>query len=258
MKASSFAAVFALLSPLFGGNAFSQTPTPAPSQSLSTYGKKDVKAGLTSDGGQWGFHRDANADASLPRVLLIGDSILIGYRAEATRQLKGKASVDCLTTGLNIGLGKPLYDQIRSALEQGPYAVIHFNDMGLHGYQKDRIPDAKYEPLLKAYLDLIRTGAKDSTLIWTATTPITVKGNPSQLDPSDATIVERNAVAARVMKEFNIETDDLYGLMSPHLDLARGDGFHWKPEGQIMQGRQVAAAVEAALKARQTRTATTP
>jgi len=220
----------------------------ARAEDATTYQKKDNKAGLTSDGGQWGFRK--GGESNLPRVLLIGDSILIGYASTAKSELRGQTEVDCFMSGINIGLPKLLYDQVRAALQNGPYAVIHFNDMGLHGWQPNRIAPDQYEPLLRAYVDLIRSNAQGATLIWADTTPITAKGSPGQLDPNDAIIVERNVVAAKVMKEEGIAVDDLYGLMASHLDLARGDQFHWTPAGQALQGKQVAALVEEALKNR--------
>lgn len=227
---------------LIGTDAYAQQPT--------DYEKKDNKAGLSSDGGQWGFRKGDNPDGRLPKVLLIGDSILIGYAPEVRRQLKGKVQVDCLLTGLNIGLKEVVYEQVKRALENGPYEIVHFNDMGLHGWQPERIAKDQYEPLLKAYLDVIRSGAGDAMLIWTATTPITTKELPRKLAPNDSTIAERNVMAARIMAEAQIPVDDLYGLMAPHLDMARGDQFHWTVEGQILQGRQVASVIDAALAAR--------
>jgi hypothetical protein len=233
---------------LWVGTARPQIPSPPPASTSSAYDQKDAKAGLIPLGGQWGFHAAVNSDPSLPNVLLIGDSILIGYGGEVAAQLRGKANVSTFTTGKNIGLGDALYSELGSALAHGPFAVIHFNDMGLHGYQKDRIPDARYEPLLRTYLDFLKTHSNGAKLIWTTTTPLTVKGQPTELDPiNNVTIVQRNGIAAQVVQELGLQTDDLYALMSPHLDLARGDQFHWTKAGQILQGDQAAKIIEAVL-----------
>lgn len=45
-------------------------------------------------GGGWGFFGASTTGTNLPRVLLIGDSILNGYRGTVTRDLAGKANVD--------------------------------------------------------------------------------------------------------------------------------------------------------------------
>ena len=45
-------------------------------------------------GGKWAFEPAINLNPSLPRVLLIGDSICIGYKANVITALAGKANVD--------------------------------------------------------------------------------------------------------------------------------------------------------------------
>ena len=217
------------------------------SQSFNLARQDDNKLGLTSDGGQWGFQKAPESDSSLPNVLLIGDSILQGYRKEVIRQLYGKANVDCLITPTTIGALNQLKDQMKPALLYGPYTVIHFNDMGLHAWPKGRIPEGRYGSLLRAYVNLIRTEFPRSTLIWTTTTPMTTMGIPTKLDPNNAIIVERNTIAASIMKTLNVQTDDLYDLMINRLYLARGDRFHWTVDGQTLQGKQVSMVIDAIL-----------
>ncbi|HXE42186.1 MAG TPA: hypothetical protein VN516_04090, partial [Candidatus Baltobacteraceae bacterium] len=91
----------------------------------------------------WGFHAAASRDTNLPSILLIGDSIMSAYRSTVAKELAGKVNVDVwlnpyhqATPGLN--------EQLRAILTtNGPYAVIHFN-MGMHGWQKGRIPDGQF------------------------------------------------------------------------------------------------------------------
>ena len=217
------------------------------SQSFNLAGQDDNKRGLTSDGGQWGFQKAPESDSSLPNVLLIGDSILQGYRKEVIRQLHGKANVDCLITPTTLGALNQLKDQMKPALLYGPYTVIHFNDIGLHAWPKGRIPKGRYGSLLRAYVNFIRTKFPRSTLIWTTTTPMTAMGIPTKLDSNNAIIVERNRIAARIMKALNIQTDDLYDLMIDRLYMARGDRFHWTVDGQTLQGKQVSTVIDAIL-----------
>jgi len=72
---------------------------------------------------------DVLDQAGLPRVLLIGDSISIGYTREVRTRLAGRANVH--RPGENAGpmvLGRVRLD---TWLGAGPWAVIHFN-FGLH------------------------------------------------------------------------------------------------------------------------------
>lgn len=232
---------------------FGMIPEFAYSQSAHSVEQADKKLGLTADGGHWGFHGAVGPDSSLPNVLLIGDSILQGYRTEVISQLQGKANVDCLIIPTHVGDLKRLEDQLNYSLSHGPYVVIHFNDMGLHAWQKGRIPEGQYESLLREYVNFLRERSQGATLIWASTTPITVKNEPTALDSNNATIVKRNAIAARVMKDMGIQTDDLYQLMITRLSLARGDRFHWTPAGETLQGKQVSRFIKVALHSHRTR-----
>jgi hypothetical protein len=185
---------------------------------------------LHADGKGWRLDQAKVSDATRPRILFIGDSILNGYFAPVAKALDGKAYVDAWVTPACQGSYK-LDEQIAEVLAHGPYDIIHFN-MGLHGWQKGRIPDGKFEPLTKQLVENLRKGAPNATLIWASTTPVTTKGKPGELDAEiNPVIIEHNRMAAKVMTEMKVPTDDLNAVISPHLDFARGDQFHWKPEG---------------------------
>jgi hypothetical protein len=57
-------------------------------------------------------------------------------------------------------------------------------------------------------------------------------------------------MVAEIMKEKKVPVNDLYALMLPKLDLADGNRFFWKPEGQAIQGRTVAEVVRKTLAER--------
>jgi lysophospholipase L1-like esterase len=227
--------LLALLLPVLSATAFSQT-TPA----------QETDPRLHADGPGWRLQKAAITDSSLPRVLLMGDSILNGYLPGVTKALEGKAFVDAWVTPTSQG-DKSLPRQIEEVLAQGPYAVIHFN-LGLHGWQKGRIPEGQYEPLTHAMVQAFRQRAPKAVLIWASTTPVTKQDHPGELDPEiNPIIVEHNAMAATVMKEEGVPTDELNALMMQHLDLARGDRFHWKPEGTALLVKQVSETLLKAL-----------
>jgi len=229
--------LLALLLLLLPAMAFSQT-TPA----------QETDPRLHADGPGWRLQKDAITDPSLlPRVLLMGDSILNGYLPGVKKALEGKAFVDAWVTPTSQG-DKSLPRQIEEVLAQGPYAIIHFN-LGLHGWQKGRIPEGQYEPLTHVMVQAFKQRAPKAVLIWASTTPVTKQDHPGELDPEiNPIIVEHNAMAARVMKEEGLPTDDLNALMMQHLDLARGDRFHWKPEGTVFLVKQVSETLLKALK----------
>ena len=193
-------------------------------------------------GGKWGVREAIVTDASLPRVLCIGDSILGGYTATVRKDLEGRANVDAWVTPVSQASGE-LPKAIAEILAAHAYDVIHFN-LGLHGWQKGRIPEGKFEPLTQKLVDNLRAGAPKAALIWASTTPVTVKGKPQELDPEiNPIIIEHNRMAANVMTTSKVPINDLYTLMVTKLQLASGDQFHWKREGSEMQGHAVAALI---------------
>lgn len=195
-------------------------------------------------GPSWGFKPAESRDPKLPNVLLMGDSILNAYRKTVVEELRGKANIDAFVKPYHQaspGLNEQLKDILTT---NGPYAVIHFN-IGMHGWQKGRIPDGQYVPLTRRMVQTIVDNARGAQLIWCSTTPARLKEHLDQLDPDiNGTLVQHNAMAATVMAEFKIPTDDLYSLMTNHLDLGAKDGIHWTPEGAHRQGIAVANAIK--------------
>ncbi|MCP4645611.1 MAG: SGNH/GDSL hydrolase family protein [bacterium] len=206
--------------------------------------KTDI--GLKTAADAWQFYREQASDPGTPRVLLIGDSIVNGYRGTVVNELNGKAAIDTWLTPLNMKNGNLLPD-LKIVLSQGPYAVVHFN-LGLHGWKPGTYAEGEHEALLREFVAAIKKDAPDAKLIWGSITPITVRDNPTELDPEhNPTIIDRNKTAARVMKDMKVTVDDLYTLMADKLDLAAGDKYHWKGEGRKIQGKQAAKYVRKAL-----------
>lgn len=196
--------------------------------------------------GSWSLREAVVKDASLPWVLLIGDSIASGYLEPVRKAFEGRANIDAWITPTSQG-DKRLPAIVEDILKQHDYAVVHFN-LGLHGWQKGRIPEGQFEPLTHAFVQGIKKGAPKAKLIWATITPVTVKGEPEKLNPEiQPTIDEHNAMALKVMKEEGVTINDLSSLMLKNLPLAAGDMFHWKKEGMVLIVNQVTQALNAAL-----------
>jgi len=184
-------------------------------------------------------------DPKLPRVLLIGDSISIGYTLPTRKLLSGRANLHRIPT--NGGPTTRGLQQIDQWLGDKKWDVIHFN-WGLHdlkhiGGQK-QVSLADYEKnLTKLVARLKRTGAK---LIWCSTTPVPQGGKPHRLDKD---VQEYNAVAAKIMKANDIPTNDLYSFALERLDkIQRPRNAHFTPEGSKVLAGEVARQIEKVLK----------
>ena len=190
----------------------------------------------------------------VPRILLIGDSISIGYTLAVRDQLQGRANIHRPPT--NCGPSSRGIEQIDDWLGEGPWDVIHFN-WGLHdivwmnedGERQDpgegahQVPIDRYEANLNLLVKRLRqTGAK---LIWCATTPV-----PEGADyrkPGEE--VEYNLVAQRVMNTYKIPINNLYNYALERInEIQRPANVHFTPEGSAELAKAVVSHILDALE----------
>jgi len=192
----------------------------------------------------------------LPRVLLIGDSISIGYTLPVREMLRGKANVHRPRT--NCGPTTKGVAEIDAWLGDGKWDVIHFN-WGLHdlkylGPQGQNLADPKaadshqqvpideYEANLRKLVDrLKKTGA---TLIWRSTTPVPEGARGRVVGDS----ARYNAVAKKIMDENNIAIDDQYSFALGKLkEIQLPANVHFSKDGSRELAKQAVAAIQQAL-----------
>ena len=88
--------------------------------------------------------------------------------------------------------------------------------------------------------------ATKAKLIWANTTP--VPGPAKKLGRITDDVPVYNAVAAKIMEENKIPTDDLYSFALPQLSkIQRPENVHYTDEGYEILAKKVAESIEAAL-----------
>jgi lysophospholipase L1-like esterase len=180
---------------------------------------------------------------TLPRVLLIGDSISRGYYPVVEKALAGKACVARLSS--SAALPSPEFlAEIKMVLSQYKFDVIHFNN-GLHGWDYS---EAEYQAALPELVKAIRESAPQARLIWATTTPVRVKGDVKKLEARTERVKARNEIAAALMAKEKIPVDDLFGVVIDHPEYQAQDGVHYNAKGYAALGGAVAKKVEDALK----------
>lgn len=191
----------------------------------------------------------------LPRVLLLGDSISMGYTLPVRAALQGKANVH--RPGENCGDTARGVQSLDKWLGTGKWDVIHFN-FGLHDLKyldaagQLAPPDkgkqvhsvAEYEAnLRKIVARLKQTGAK---LIFATTTPVPDKSS-GRIEHDE---VRYNAAAVRVMRESGVAVNDLHAFVKARQsELQRPNNVHFSDAGSAKLADVVVAALLPALPA---------
>lgn len=183
---------------------------------------------------------------SLPRVLLIGDSISIGYTPEVRKLLDGKANV--LRIPVNGGPTSRGIESIDQWLQDGNWDVIHFN-WGLHDIKRLRngkidinadwqVAPEQYEKNLDTLVRKMKaTGAQ---LIWASTTPVP-EGAAGRVKGDELTV---NRIAEKIMKKHNVPINDLHACVLPHLEkYQRRQNVHFNDEGSTFLAQKVAEEI---------------
>jgi acyl-CoA thioesterase-1 len=194
-------------------------------------------------------------------VLLLGDSISIGYTAHVRRILGDRAVVvrptrgeknspeNCAGTNNGVtGIGRWL------ALDGGEWDVIHFN-FGLHDLKRvdaetgknsndpndpHQASPERYREQLGQILDaLMATGAR---LVFATTTPVPEGDLRPYREPEDAVLY--NSIAREVMVGAGVPINDLYAFALPRLGMIqKPENVHFTEDGSELLAQQVVDAI---------------
>ncbi len=197
---------------------------------------------------------DSSKSTSLPKVLIIGDSISIGYFKPLQEKLKDIAIIEH-----NQGNAQHTANGLKRLdewLGVTKWDVIHFN-FGLHDLKyidaqgkntsvetgKQQIPVDQYEQNLDEMVKrLKKTVAK---LIFATTTPVPdgtgfrVKGD----------VAIYNHAAIKVMGKHGVQINDLYSFALPRLkEIQRQSNVHFTPKGSELLAEECAKSILKALE----------
>jgi hypothetical protein len=183
--------------------------------------------------------RPTNPVATLPNVLLEGDSLSRNYFPEVQRLLAGKANVYLMASSICVGDPRLPKEIVMFAKMEGVrFRIVHFNN-GAHGIDYS---EAQYKAGFPAYLAALRSIAPHGTLIWATTTPLK---SDSGSGVKNARIDARNAIAENFVRGMMV--DDQHALMEKHQELYL-DNVHFNTKGSNIMGAQVADVILRALE----------
>ena len=188
-----------------------------------------------------------------PKVLIIGDSISIGYFEPTKELLAGTAELT--HNAGNAQHSRYGLTELDTWLGDTSWDVIHFN-FGLHDLKYVNAKGALAAPgegtqimsveeyarnLEQIVRRLKETGAK---LIFATTTPVP-EGSAGRIQGDAA---RYNAAALPIMKKYRVRVDDLHAFALPRLGtIQRPHNVHFTEEGSRLLAEQVANSIRAAL-----------
>ena len=202
-------------------------------------------------------HAQGKDEELLPRVLILGDSTYSSHTRDLQKLLKGKVEVVYAiwqpgeiadtTTAIELldrHLGR--IDRTGKLVEQDKWPgwdMIHFN-CGL-GDLIHRAPDiktframpihvggirntsaAQYAKNLETLVKALKTRAPEARLVWASTTPIRASASNVFEKGSE---IEYNRIAAEIMKNHGVPTNDMYTFVKHLINMDKPAGFGADP-----------------------------
>lgn len=191
-------------------------------------------------------------DGMRPRVLIIGDSISIGYTTRVRRLLAEEASVHRPNT--NCRWSAYGAEHVGEWLGDGSWDVIHFN-FGLwdwYGWSQDvkATPESYAASLDSVVRQLQKTQAR---LVFAVTTPPCIGPEKKvKLVISEDRAQEFNRAALAVMKKHNVAINDLYAVIDGERERWQkgADDVHYTEAGRDRLASAVSAAIRKAMATR--------
>ena len=188
----------------------------------------------------------------LPRVLIVGDSISIGYTPRVRRLLDGKANVHRPTT--NCRWSAYGAEHLKEWIGDSKWDVVHFN-FGLwdwYGWSQEvkATPESYAKSLDSIVAQLKKTNAR---LVFAVTTPPCVGPERKvKIVITEKRAREFNDAARAVMKKHGVRINDLYAAIGKDRGkYQRGDNdVHYTEQGRDLLAARVAEAIRATLPPR--------
>ena len=189
----------------------------------------------------------------MKKIILIGDSISMGYRGFVQCELHGLAT--CWGPDENGGDSRNVLAHLDDWVLSRPADIIHLN-CGLHDLKREfgatqtQVPLEEYESNVRLILQKIQEKSS-ARLIWATTTPVNEEKHHSLkgFDRCEADVAAFNAAALGVATELGVVVNDLFAVVEQagRDELLLEDGVHFTPDGYRVLGAAVSRSVRAAL-----------
>ncbi len=203
-------------------------------------------------------------EPGLPRVLLIGDSVSIGYTLAVRKELAEKVNVH--RPPQNCGSSAVGLANIEKWLGNGHWDVIYFNH-GLHDLSYEfspgkninekgeyacpdngghhRVSPEEYRQNLTKIVALLRARVPRAELIFATTTPVSADLHHYVKDSE----LEYNRIAVEVMRQQGVQVHDLWAFAKPRIaEIQQPGNPHFTAKGSEVLAKEIARCIVEALK----------
>jgi lysophospholipase L1-like esterase len=177
-------------------------------------------------------------------IVLIGDSIRMGYQSTVHRELQGFATI--WGPSENGRTSQNVLDHLDEWVLLTDPDIVHVN-AGIHDITRDldstiiRVTLDQYSQNVREILRTIQEKTQ-SRLIWATTTPVIGPRADALNIRRTEDVLAYNDAAVGVAQALGVEIDDLYGVaMQAGLnEILTPDGVHFTDQGSNLLGKAVA------------------
>lgn len=192
---------------------------------------------------EWTQFWRENVNDAAPRILLIGDSITVGYRSIVNRNLEGALRVTAFSTSKAIDNPYFLDEVSLLAKQEGEaYPIIQFNN-GLHG---GGLSAEEYDTHYRRVLGDLQKMFPKATILLALSTPASVNGKPEEYGERNDQVILWNEKVTAIGKEMGLTVVDLYSVVYGDPTLRTADGYHYNRDGYEKLGKVVAEEIKKA------------
>lgn len=185
----------------------------------------------------------------LPEVVLIGDSICMGYQRVVERELAGLARI--WHPGENCGTSANILEHLDEWVVRRKPALVHIN-CGLHDLKMERtanrhqVPLSEYGQNLAEILWRIISWTQ-AVVVWASITPVNEEWHRArkEFDRFEADVERYNQAGIEIARRYGAVINDLcqYVMRQGRDDMLCSDGVHYKQSGYRHLGKAVASVV---------------
>lgn len=189
---------------------------------------------------EWTQYWSEESESGKHKVLLIGDSISVGYRSEVNRLLDDDVSVAAYSTSKavdNPWFAAELEMNVRQ--HDFKYDIVTLNN-GLHGFH---LSLEGYEAGMRALIAKVQSLLPQAKLYLVLSTPVTEYQKPEVLAEKNRIALERNETVRRLAAEFALPVIDLYSVVVGKPELSAGDGYHYNSKGYHALAEAIVGAI---------------